>query len=317
MCIRDRAGTWRRPANLLGTLAPLVSLVIVTPRLVHVLGTFDSEHHLAGGLGHTLLAALSPSHLVDIAHTSCLLVPLVALLPVLCFVPPRPPLREALALVALILPPLGLMLVVLPQQGLPRDWDVFAFAGVALAAAVAWRVAAVLGATPRARWLAVPLAASAAVPALQFAALQFDAPRMWARAESILIGPPARDASERARGLSTMGLMHYGRGQYAEALPLFERSADAAPNPRTYVDMGKTLTLLGRPAEAMVRYRHAVTLDPDLVMGWRGVAAAASALGDRQSMLDAVHALERLEPEGDVLRDARTWLESTTGPGKP
>jgi tetratricopeptide (TPR) repeat protein len=171
-------------------------------------------------------------------------------------------------------------------------------------------VAAVLTAMPRARWLALPLALSAACPALEFAALQTDSGRTWARAESILIGPPARDPSERARGLATMGTMHYGRGDYARALVLFERSAEAAPNPSTYAQMGMALTMMDRPQEALARYRHAVTLDPDLLLGWRGVAAAASEVGDREAMLDAVRALERLQPDSDALPDMRAWLQS-------
>jgi hypothetical protein len=309
-----RDGTWRRPATIAGALAPLAALAIVGRRLVEVMGSFDREHHFSGGLAHTLGLGLAPSHLLDVAHTHCLIVPIVLLLPLLLLLPPRPPAREALALGCLALPPLALMLVVLPQQGLPRDWDVFAFAGVALAAIVAWRVAAVLGAEPRARWLSIPLAVSAAFPALQFAALQSDGNRTMARAESIVIGPPARNASERARALGTMGMMHYGRGDYAGALALFERSAEAAPNPRTYVEMGMALTLMDRPREALERCRHAVSLNPDLVIGWRGVAAAASAVGDRESMLEAVRALERLEPDSDVLPDMRAWLQANPAP---
>ena len=311
-----RAGTWQRPGAILGALAPIAALAAAGPRLVQVMGSFDREHHLSGGLVHTLGLGLAPAHLVDVAHTLCLLVPLVLLLPLLAFLPPRPPARETMALAALALPPLALLFVVLPQQGLPRDWDVFAFGGVVLAGAIAWRVAAVLGAEPRARWLAIPLALSAAWPALEFAALQTDSVRMWARAESILIGPPARDASERARGLSTMGMMHYGHGDYVRALALFERSAEAAPNPSIYAQMGMALTMMDRPQEALARYRHAVTLNPDLVIGWRGIAAAASAVGDRDAMLDAVRALERLQPDSDVLPDMRAWLEANPEPAK-
>jgi tetratricopeptide (TPR) repeat protein len=311
-----RAGAWRRPATIAGMLAPPATLAVVGRRLVEVMGSFDREHHLSGDLAQTLGQGFALPHLFDVMHALCLLVPLVLLLPLLLFLPPRPPAREALALAALALPPLALMLVVLPQQGLPRDWDVFAFAGVALAAVVAWRVAAVLGAEPRARWLAIPLAVSAAVPALQFAALQTDSVRTWARAESMLIGPPERDASERARGLSTMGMMHYGRGDYPGALALFERSAEAAPNPRTYAEMGMALTMMERHQEALARYRHAVSLNPALVMGWRGVAAAASAVGDRESMLDAVRALERIEPQSEMLPDMRGWLLANPAPAK-
>jgi hypothetical protein len=59
-----------------------------------------------------------------------------------------------------------------------------------------------------------------------------------------------------------------------------------------------------------------VTLDPDLLIGWRGVAAAASAVGDRDAMLDALHALERLAPDNDALPDMRAWLEANPAPTK-
>src|SRR5262249_59216210 len=119
---------------------------------------------------------------------------------------------------------------------------------------------------------------------------------------------------EGGGGFSTMGMMRLGHGQYEAAIRLFERSAEAAPNPRTWVEMGMAQTMLGHPDSAMTQYRHALSLNPDLVPGWRGVAASASALGDRAAMEEAVRALERLDPEDDVLRDARVWLESTPAP---
>ena len=56
------------------------------------------------------------------------------------------------------------------------------------------------------------------LPALQWVALQYDYARMWSRAESILMGPPARRASDVAEGLGVIGMMRMGRGQAAEAL---------------------------------------------------------------------------------------------------
>lgn len=317
-----RAGTWRagraeRGELLAGLAAPPISLALVGPRLLHVLGSFDAQKHVQpGGVGATLAFALSPAHLLDVCHTLCLLVPIAPLLPLLAGLGPRVPRRENAAWLSLVLPPLALLLVVNPQHGLPRDWDVFAFAGSALAALVAWHIARVLGALPRAtHGLALALAFVAAVPALQWAALQSDPERAWSRAEAILLGPPARPASERADGLGTIGMMRFGRGQYAPAAKLFERSAEAAPNPRTFVEWGMAESMLGHHPEAMAHYTHAASLNPDLPTAWRGVAAAASALGDRASMETALHNLERLEPASQTVREARAWLEAN--PAKP
>lgn len=314
-----RAGAWRagRGELLAGLAAPPLALALVGPRMFHVLGSFDAQKHVQpGGFAATLAFAVSPAHLLDVFHTLCLLVPLAPIVPLLAWLGPRAPRRELAAWLALVLPPLALLLVVNPQHGLPRDWDVFAFAGSAFGALIAWRIAGVLGALPRAtHGLALALAFVAAVPALQWAALQSDPERTWSRAEAILLGPPARPESERADGLGTIGMMRFGRGQYAPAAKLFERSAAAAPNPRTFVEWGMAETMLGHHPEALAHYTHAASLNPDLPTAWRGVAAAASALGDRASMETALHNLERLEPEGQSAHDARAWLEAN--PPKP
>ncbi len=303
-----RSANWRRPSAIAGLVAPVVSLAIVGPRLLQVIGTFDVRHHTAAGsTAATLAAALASAHLLDVLHTLALLVPLAPLVPLLMLLPPRPERREALAYSAFVLPPLLLLLIVRPQQGLARDWDVFAFTGSAVAAATAWRFSRVLAA-PSARWLAVPLALVSLVPVLQWTALQSDAERAWSRAESILLGPPAREPSERADALGTIGMLRFARGQYGAARRLFQRSAEDAPNPRMFMQWGMAETMLGRPAEAMVQYRHAATLNPGLTPAWRGIAAAASALGDRASMVEAVGRLAVLEPGGETLHDARAWL---------
>ena len=314
-----RVGAWRgeRTRSFAGLAAPPLALALVGPRLVQVLGSFDVHKHLQpGGVGATLAFAFSPAHLLDVIHTVCLLVPIAPLVPLLAWLAPRAPRRETAAWLALTLPPLAMLLLVNPQHGLPRDWDVFAFAGSALAAAMAWRMAGVLGALPRAaHGLALTLACIAVVPALQWAALQSDSERTWSRAEAILVGPPARPASERADGLGTIGMMRFGRGQFEPAARLFERSAAAAPNPRTFVEWGMAETMLGHHPEAMAHYTHAASLNPDLPTAWRGVAAAASALGDRASMETAARNLERLEPDSQSAHDARAWLEAN--PAKP
>ena len=297
-------------ATLAGTLAPLAALALGGARLLEVVTSFDARHHVAGGVIATLAAAFAPLRLLDSANTLVFLVPLAPLVLLLFAVAPRPSPRELLVGAAFVLPPLALLLVVHPQHELPRDWDVFAFAGSALAAVMAWRLAAVLRARPSARGLALPLALAAAFPAFQWAALQAQPERAWSRAESILAGPPARRASDVAEGLGTIGVMRMGRGQFDHALRLFERSAEIAPNPRMFVQMGMAETLLGRPDRAMGRYRHAAGLNPRLNAAWRGVAAAASALGDRERMREALAHLEQLEPGSETVHDARAWLEA-------
>ncbi len=308
-----RAGRMREPGTIAGLVAPVLALALVGPRLWQVLTTFDRSHHAAGGVLATIAAAFAPLRLLDSLNTLLLLVPLVPLAPVLLALGPRPGRRAWALIAALVLPPLALLFVVQPQHELPRDWDVFALAGSVIAVVLAWRAAEVLRALPSARGLALPLALAAALPALQWVALQSDPERTWARAQAILIGPPPRRTEDVANGLGTLGMMRLGRGQPEQALALFERSAAAAPNPRMFVQIGMAETMLGRPERAMAQYRHAASLNPDLNAAWRGVAAAASATNDAASMREALVQLERLEPGSQTVRDARAWLEANPG----
>jgi tetratricopeptide (TPR) repeat protein len=304
-----RGGRGREPAALLGVLAPIATLAFVGPRLWQVATTFDRAHHLAAASGGPALAvALSSAHLADVCNALALLAPVAPLLPLLLALEPRPGARGALLAAAFVLPPLAMLVIVTPQQGLPRDWDVFAFVGALLSALAAWRTGVVLAAAPRARWLAGALALVAILPALQWAALQSDDDRMWSRAESIWIGPPIRDQEERARGLATLGLMRFARGEYAKARELLERSLAISPNPRMLVSWGITTALAGRTREAYGYYVRAAELNPDLASAWQGVAELGVPLSDAERVRRAVAQLERLEPGNPALAPARRWL---------
>jgi tetratricopeptide (TPR) repeat protein len=304
-----RAGRAREWTVWVGIAAPLASLAAVGPSLVHILVTFDATKHLHGAGLQALAFAFRPAQLLDAANALGVLLPLAPIVPVLLVLPPRRPGREAFVWGALVLPLLALLFLVQPQHGLPRDWDVFACTGSALAAFAAWRVAQLFAAEPRARALALPLACVALVPALQWAALQNDPARAWARAESVLLGPPLRDANERAYGFATIGMLCLGRGQVETARRMFQRSAEAEPDPSTFVRWGVCESRIGHHAEALARYRQAAELDPRLVTAWRGIAAAGSQLGDRVRVQEAVRHLEELEPGNETLRAAKAWLE--------
>lgn len=300
--------TRQRMLATLGTIAPVLALFVVAPRLAQVVTGFDASHHLGGDAATALWGALSGARTADALNALGLLFPAAPLSLVALALAPRPSGRSVLAWGAFALPPLALLWLTVPQHGLPRDWDVYAFAGVALAVVTAAAVARVFAHHPRAAAAALPLAVVALVPALQWAALQADAERAWMRTESVLVGPPARPAFERARGFDTIGMLCMGRGLHERARHMFERAAEAAPNPSTFVRIGMTETLLGRPAEAMTHYRRAATLDPRLPTAWRGLAAAASATGDRAAMVEAVTRLAGLVPDDPTLADARAWL---------
>ncbi len=100
--------------------------------------------------GYTLLSA---AHLLDFGNLLLLLMPALAI-PIACAFAaglrgaPDAPGRF---LLVLLMTTLGACFVVDPKLGMPRDWDLFAFAGVPLAVASAWTWAIAAGRRPSLR----------------------------------------------------------------------------------------------------------------------------------------------------------------------
>ncbi len=310
---------WSRPAWLAAAALPVATLAWLGPRLVHTLTDFDVSHHVThDGAAPATIAAqlLAPSHLADVANLLLLLVPALPLAAALVrrdddLAPAAdaPGAARGVLTAALVLPPLALALVLRPQQGLFRDWDVFAIAGVAIAAWLAARVGARLSRERAAAWLAPAIALATMVPATQWLAHQADFDRGAARARAILLGPPRRSGDERARGFDRLSLMHFYRGEGERMAEACSLSVDAAPNPRVLAEWGMAETLRQNYPAAQSHYLRAASLNPGFTMAWKGVAASSSALGDVEHMAQAVQALERLEPGGETVRQAAEWLQ--------
>lgn len=303
---------WRRAATWLGIVAPLVALAVTLPRALATVRGFDVAHHLdpaaSGRPTASLAAALAPHHLIDVANLLVLLVPLALLAPVLIAGWKRERRMEALMLAALLLPWLALTLLIRPQQGVYRDWDVFAPAGMALAMVLAWQLAAVL---PHARaGLGLAVVLGTAAPAIQWVALQHDVPRALARIESRLGRTPWVDDTERAVTLDFVGMRYLGLSRTEDADRAFMHAVEAAPNPRLIVQWGVAALTRGDFVQARNIFQRAALADSNLPGAWRGLMTAASALGDRAELARATDQLERLTPGDPMIRDARALLAS-------
>jgi hypothetical protein len=313
LAIGSRSGGWRRVSWLAGAALPVAALVWLGPRLAATLTGFDATHHLAApgaSAGALLASRLAPARALDVANLLLLLVPSLTLSPSLARDSgARPVAAERFALGSLLLPALAAPLVLSPQQGLFRDWDVFALTGVALACWLAVRVGERLARERTAEWLAAPIVLAAVVPAAQWLWLQADAAHGEARARAILAGPPARAAAERAAGWDRLALIALDHGDGTAMAEACSLAVSAAPSPRLIAQWGMAETLRGRPGAAQERYLRAAHLSPDFTLAWKGVAAASSALGDRATMARAVSELERLDPQGETTRAAAEWLE--------
>jgi len=307
---RRAATAWRRPATWIGAVAPAITLALVLPAMLPVLRGFDIAHHLAtpevARGGGAVAAALAPAHLSDVVNVLVLLAPL-APFALLAAIAARERGLELTALLALALPLLALTLVVHPQQGLYRDWDVFTPAGMALAVLAAWVVAAALERHASYAGLGVAVALAGAGPAIQWLAIQSDVPRALARIETHLL-VPTTTVAERAAGWDFVGMRYVGLGRAAEGEEALRRSVEAAPNPRILVEWGVAVLSRGDFPRALPIFQRAAALNPGLIGAWRGIATAASATGDRAELARAAEWIERLNPGDPMAREARAAL---------
>ncbi len=299
---------WRRPATWAGIAAPLVALAVTLPGALATLRSFDLPRHFATAhaqrSGGAIASAFEPHHLIDVANLLVLLMPLAPLVLVQVATFRRRPWPEGLVLAALLVPWLAVVLLVRPQQGNYRDWDVFAPAGMALALVAAWQLAATL---PRVRpGLALAVALAAFAPAVQWVALQHDVPRALARIETRVDRTPWVDADERAATYDFVGMRYLGM-----------HAVEAAPHPRLIVEWGMVSLTKGDFVRARSIFQRAAALDANRPAAWRGLMTAASALGDRAELARATAQLERLTPDDPMVRDARALLDAPAPPPPP
>ncbi|MDP7030387.1 MAG: FG-GAP-like repeat-containing protein [Phycisphaerales bacterium] len=105
-----------------------------------------------------------------------------------------------------------------------------------------------------------------------------------------------------------------GRKRYDEALPHLQFGAEhGEPSGRRHTAWGYALLQLGRLDEARRTLSTAVTIDPNLAIGWFHLAAALRAGGDPQAAIEALREAVRLRP--DFTR-ARQTLEALEGAGQ-
>ncbi|MBI3540319.1 MAG: hypothetical protein HY076_08620, partial [Candidatus Eisenbacteria bacterium] len=194
-----------RARTLLALAIPLVAAASVGGRIASLIAGYDVPHHLmtdaVGRSGGVLAAALDPLRLADIGSMLVVLSPAFVALPILAFArgafADRP---EAAVLGTLALSTVPVWLLVQPQQGVFRDWDVFAPSGVAVALYTAYGLAIVLERAPAAPRLAAATIAVVFTATLGWLVLAHDADRGLARVRAWLTEPPPRPEPLRAGG---------------------------------------------------------------------------------------------------------------------
>ena len=296
--LRARPAPLPRGRAALALALPLASLALLVPRIAGILSGFDAQYHFGspdvragGGLVATALAGTRP---VDLVNAVIALAPLSPLVPVLAItLGRRAGSREALALLALAVPLAGALLVIHPQQGLFRDWDVFTTAGVALSLLAACWIGRALAA-PGAAWLAVAVAAAALAPTAQWLAHDADFERGLQRAEAFVREAPRRSDTERGKVFDYLGDRNAELTRWSTAARLLREGVEIAPSPRMLTMWALAETENGNRAGERDAYRALVARNPGDSLGWQGLGAVCAELGDSAGVADAARALARL-----------------------
>jgi hypothetical protein len=288
-------------------LVPATMLAVALPKMIETATTLDTAHFAAKGEGTLSVAKhlVTPLHLLDLFNLTFFLVPLATLLLIPAPRGERPgpwSAREWMHLVVLGAPFWLIALVLRPAQGIPRDFDVFASAGVALGVITAARFARLVRAAPATSRFSTAVVAGAVAPVLCVILLQADLGRGLVRVNALADGPPVRSESERGLWREYLGARYHRAHLYKEAVAEFAQAAALAPSPNILAAWGVaarwagdvdseerafTLLLARAPADRVAVRVAALT----------GLARIAFERGDRAKAAGLVSQALALDPQ--------------------
>ncbi len=294
-------------------LLPLAAIVIMAPRLVSIFREFDLSRHVltesvrAGGW----LDAVAPERLFDLLNLFLVLSPLAISIPfLLAALTPDERRSVELRVLALFAIPWGLALLVIhPQQGLFRDWDVFAPAGVAASLLVGWCLGRVL---PRAGvGAAVAVVVVTSTIAIGWLSHFHDTTRGLERIHAYAAA--AHDASTSGRSSQEqdreigkawefLGFHHGERGEWGLAADAYSRAVARVPHRYLYVAWGLADLQRHDLDGSRSAFRALTARFPEYPLGWFGLAGVSYQMGDS---LGAESALRRLRVTADTESEAR------------
>ena len=282
--------------GVLLSVAPVaLALLFCTPMLWRILRTFDLPHHLPTGMGGTALSPLASLGvwLLDRLNALCVISPLAPVLPLVFALDGRRAWRDPAGRFLLMLSAgwVPLFVLVQPQQGLFRDWDVFVAAGTTFAMLGAWMVAQL--ARERGAAVAVAAAAIALVPTVQLLIVTNDLPRGLARAEAFAVEPPTRDAILRSHTWAYIGSRNDHLGRWADSHRAYQNAAALTPYRRMFLSWGLAATHDRDFADAAKAYRTLLTVDAGDPLAWLGIAGAETQRGDTAAAREATEGLRR------------------------
>lgn len=304
-----------RPAAIaLGLILPLAAGAVMFGRITTVVTRYDVSHHLltaeVGRLGGPVAAALHPFRLSELANFLIAMSPVLPLVPVVLTALGRsllgaPALRMPLILALGFVP---VWVLVHPQQGVFRDWDVLAPAAISLLLLVASGLGELLTRSARSRWLAVPVTVAVVVPALSWLIHFHDTGRGLRRVEAYAKEDRHVPDWVESWTWDFLTYRNMAQGRWREATDAAAQAARMAPHRRILLMWGMAATRAGDHDQARRAYRMLLTRVPDDPLAWLGLGGVAAREGDSLAVREALSRLGRHGSESPEAREIRRHL---------
>ena len=242
---------------------------------------------------------ISTAHILDVANLLILLVPPLPIMILLgCMHSHRAHFSDH-GSVFLLIGSLGALLILLlfdPKLGMPRDWDMFAFAGVPLATLLYWSL---LHDPPPDRFSA-KVAVSCVVVSLMVLVPRVITQSSPELGVSLADSYHLLDVKKNRVGRTLVVTYFDELGNKAEVERRKEINEKLAP----YEEMHKQATDLmnsGSMQEALEMYRRVVEIDPSYSASWSNMGSCFRALGQLDSALSYLEIADGINPYNSMV----------------
>jgi tetratricopeptide (TPR) repeat protein len=200
------------------------------------------------------------------------------------------------------------MLFLHPMQGIIRDLDVFATAGMSLALVAAYGIGLALQRRALPAWIAPAIVLAVAVPTLQWLIHFHDSARGLQRVRAFALEQPVRPDDDRARLWDALAYRAFRLQQWDQALEASEQSARYAPHARPLIMLAIARTYTGAYREAEAGYIDLAKRFPDDPLVWVGLGGAALRMGDTLEVRRSLANLNSYAPNSPQARIIRRHL---------
>lgn len=292
---------------------PVLACVIVAPLILRIMREVDLPGHIAPlAVRRTgvLASAFDGLHLIDLANLVMFYTPAPAIalalgLAVGVRAGGRP---EPMLLAALAAPFIPLMLFLHPMQGVIRDLDVFATAGMSLAIVAAYGIGLALERRILPAWLAPAIVLAVVAPSLQWLIHFHDGDRGLQRVRALVLEQPARPDDDRARLWDALAYRAFRLQQWKLAVEASAQSARYAPHARPLIMLAIARTYTGAYGEAEAVYVDLAKRFPEDPLVWVGLGGAALRMADTLEFRRSLAKLNSYAPNSLQARIIRRHL---------